>query len=59
MRLLAHENIPGAAVAALEAAGDDVVWVKITAAGASDLDVLARAAREQRVLITLTRISAN
>jgi hypothetical protein len=46
MRFLANENFPGAAVTALEAAGHDVVWVRIAAPGTTDPDVLAWAARE-------------
>jgi predicted nuclease of predicted toxin-antitoxin system len=55
MRFLANENFPGAAVAALEAAGHDVVWVRIAAPGASDPDVLAWAAREERILLTFDK----
>jgi Domain of unknown function (DUF5615) len=55
MRFLANENFPGAAVSALEAAGHDVVWVRISAPGAADRDVLARAAREQRILLTFDK----
>ena len=52
MRFLANENFPGAAVTALEAAGHDVVWVRTAAPGATDPDVLAWAAREERILLT-------
>jgi len=55
MRFLAHENFPGAAVTVLEAAGHDVVWVRTTAPGASDPDVLAWAAREKRILLTFDK----
>ena len=55
MRFLANENFPGAAVTALEAAGHDVVWVRIAAPGTTDPDVLAWAAREQRILLTLDK----
>jgi hypothetical protein len=55
MRFLANENFPGPAVTALEAAGHDVVWVRIAAPGASDLDVLARAVREERILLTFDK----
>jgi hypothetical protein len=43
MRFLANENFPGAAVTALEAAGHDVVWVRIAAPGTSDPEVLVAA----------------
>jgi predicted nuclease of predicted toxin-antitoxin system len=59
MRFLANENFPGAAVTALEAAGHDVVWVRIAAPGTTDPDVLAWAAREERILLTLDKDFAN
>lgn len=55
MRFLADENFPGAAVGALEKAGHDVVWMRIAAPGASDPDVLARAVREGRILLTFDK----
>jgi hypothetical protein len=55
MRFLADENFPGAAVAALKDAGHDIVWVRAEAPGAADTDVLACAAREQRVLLTFDK----
>jgi hypothetical protein len=55
MRFLANENFPGAAVAMLEAAGHDVAWVRITAPGSSDPEVLAWAARESRILLTFDK----
>jgi predicted nuclease of predicted toxin-antitoxin system len=55
MRFLADENFPGAAVAALSAAGSDVVWIGMAAPGISDFEVLARAAREERVLLTFDK----
>jgi predicted nuclease of predicted toxin-antitoxin system len=55
MRFLANENFPGAAVTALQAAGHDVVWVRIAAPGTTDPDVLAWAARDERMLLTLDK----
>lgn len=55
MRFLANENFPGAAVKVLEAAGHDVVWVRITAPGTGDPDVLAWAIREERILLTFDK----
>jgi hypothetical protein len=55
MRFLADENFPRAAVAALEAAGHDIAWVRLTTPGAADADVLAAAARESRVLLTFDK----
>ena len=55
MRFLANENFPGPAVAALQAAGRDIVWVRTTKPGATDLDVLAWAIREERILLTFDK----
>lgn len=55
MRFLANENVPGAAVAALAAAGHDVVWVRIVAPGIRDPDVLEWAARDHRILLTFDK----
>ena len=55
MRFLANENFPGAAVAALEAAGHDIVWVRVAAPGTTDPDVVAWAAREERILLTFDK----
>jgi predicted nuclease of predicted toxin-antitoxin system len=55
MRFLANENFPGAAVTALKVAGHDVVWVRLAAPGATDQDVLAWAAREERILLTFDK----
>jgi predicted nuclease of predicted toxin-antitoxin system len=55
MRFLANENFPGAAVRAFEEAGHDIVWVRIAAPGISDPDVLAWAAREERILLTFDK----
>ena len=55
MRFLANENFPGAAVAALRAHGHDIVWVRTSAPGISDPDVLAWAARENRILLTFDK----
>jgi predicted nuclease of predicted toxin-antitoxin system len=52
VRFLANENFPGAA---LEAAGHDVVWVRMAAPGTTDPDVLVWAAREERILLTLNK----
>jgi predicted nuclease of predicted toxin-antitoxin system len=55
MRFLADENFPRAAVSALEALGHDVTWIRIVAPGANDADVLAIAARENRILLTFDK----
>jgi predicted nuclease of predicted toxin-antitoxin system len=55
MRFLANESIVGAAVAALDAAGHDIAWVRLAAPGMSDDAVLAWAARERRILLTFDK----
>jgi hypothetical protein len=55
MRFLANENFPGTAVAILDAAGHDVVWVRTAAPGARDPDVLAWAVRDERILLTFDK----
>jgi predicted nuclease of predicted toxin-antitoxin system len=55
MRFLADENVPSIAIAALAAAGHDITSVRRATPGASDGDVLARAAREGRVLLTFDK----
>src|SRR5262249_23741506 len=55
MRFLANENFPAAAINALTDAGHDIVWVRTAAPGSDDGEVLARAIREKRVLITFDK----
>jgi predicted nuclease of predicted toxin-antitoxin system len=55
MRFLADENFPRAAVAALETAGHDVVWVRTSRPGAAGAEVLAQAVREQRIVLTFDK----
>lgn len=55
MRLLADENFPGDAIVALREDGHDVIWIRTEAPGSSDHDVLARAQRETRILITFDK----
>jgi len=55
MRFLANENFPAAAIRALQAVGHDVIWVRVTSPGATDAEVLAWAAREERVLLTFDK----
>lgn len=52
MRILANENFPRAAVTALRGAGHDVVWARTDMPGASDEEVMVRAASENRLLVT-------
>ena len=52
MRGLADENMLEAAVQLLRADGHDIVWVSQAMPSVSDATVLARAMREDRVVIT-------
>lgn len=52
MRLLANENMPGTVVELLRKNGHDVLAVKESLRGAKDIDILARAQAESRVLIS-------
>jgi predicted nuclease of predicted toxin-antitoxin system len=55
VRFLADENFPGDAIVVLRERGHDVAWVRADAPGSSDDDVLARAMREGRVLLTFDK----
>lgn len=55
MRILANENVPGPVVVGLRHRGHDVVWVKEEMVGATDHDVLARAERETRLVVTFDK----
>lgn len=55
MRILANENIPSDLVSALRAAGHDVAWVRQEAPGNSDVEVLAWARRESRLVVTFDK----
>jgi predicted nuclease of predicted toxin-antitoxin system len=55
VRILADENFPGDAVLALRERGHDVAWIRSDAPGSSDLQVIARAQAEGRVLVTFDK----
>ncbi|MBM3926514.1 MAG: hypothetical protein FJ320_11150 [SAR202 cluster bacterium] len=55
MRILADENVPGDAVAAMRQNGYDVVWVRTAIPGSSDEEILARAQTEDRILLTFDK----
>ena len=55
LRILANENFPGEAVAALRLRGHDIKWVRTDAPGISDDQVLALAASEGRTLVTFDK----
>ena len=54
-RLLADQDVPSAVVAALRQQGHDVAWIAEDAPGSLDPEVLARAQRENRVLVTFDK----
>lgn len=55
MRILADENVPGAAVEMLRSAGHDVAWVSEGEPGTADTDILSRATEESRLLVTFDK----
>ena len=55
MRILANENFPADAVSALRDRGHDVAWIRTDSPGITDKDVLDRAQREDRILITFDK----
>lgn len=55
IRFLANENIPLASVYELRDAGEDVLAAAESFPGTSDPEVLARARREGRILLTFDR----
>ena len=55
MRLLVNENFPGDAIKALRQDGHDVVWIRTTAPGSSDPQVLAKTQSENRILLTFDK----
>lgn len=55
MRILANENFPGEAVAALRSRRHDVVWIRTDSPGSSDRSVIKRAVDEDRILITFDK----
>ena len=55
MRFLANENFPLVSVSLLRNAGHDVAAVIEESPGAKDSEVLARAAQEERVVLTFDR----
>jgi predicted nuclease of predicted toxin-antitoxin system len=55
MRLLANENFPLVSVRLLRRAGYDIVSITEDSPGAKDIDILARAAQERRIILTFDR----
>ena len=55
MRILANENVPGAAITALRNRGHDVAWVREVEPGAAESNVIVRATAENRLLVTFDK----
>lgn len=55
MRLCANENLSEDCLAKLRQNGHDVLWIRESAPGSPDLDVLARAQRENRLLLAFDK----
>lgn len=55
MRLLANENVPVGSVRVLRQAGPSVAAVIEDAPGATDSEVMTRAVREDRIILTFDR----
>jgi predicted nuclease of predicted toxin-antitoxin system len=55
MQLCANENVAEACVTLLRKRGHDVLWIRESAPGSPDSDVLARAYAENRLLITFDK----
>lgn len=55
MRLLVDENMPADAVATLRSAGHDVAFVTEDSPSAADPELLQRAVREDRILVSFDK----
>lgn len=55
MYFLANENFPFDAVEALRQNGHDVAWIRVDSPGISDPEVLSRAQKENRILLTFDK----
>lgn len=55
MRVCANENIPEDCVTRLRQSGHDVLWIRETSPGCSDVGVKDRALAEDRLLITFDK----
>jgi predicted nuclease of predicted toxin-antitoxin system len=55
VRILANENFPGPVIRELRQHGHDVASVKEVMKGAGDREVLARAQREERLVVTFDK----
>lgn len=55
MDLLINENVPAAVLAALRGRGHDATWIRTTAPGSSDIEVLEIAQKENRNHLTFDK----
>jgi len=55
VRILANENVPGRAVAALRLRGHDVRWARTDSPGATESRILDQAEAEKRLLVTFDK----
>jgi predicted nuclease of predicted toxin-antitoxin system len=55
MRLCANENIPEDCIIRLRQNGHDVLWIRETSPGSSDVSVIGRALQDDRLLITFDK----
>ncbi|WP_457385756.1 DUF5615 family PIN-like protein [Thermostichus sp. OS-CIW-26] len=55
MQFLVNENFPRLSICLLRGAGLDVASLSEEAPGTKDFEVLARAAREKRIILTFDR----
>lgn len=55
MRILADENCPRNLVDVLDELGHDVVWIRTDSPGVKDPAILARAQRENRIVLTFDK----
>jgi len=54
-RILANENLPLTVIHAMRDAGHDVMWIRETNPGATDLEVLEIAEKDNRILATFDK----
>ena len=52
MQLIANENVPLLTVVALRDVGHDVIWARTDMPGHCDEEILSRAQREERIILT-------
>jgi predicted nuclease of predicted toxin-antitoxin system len=55
MRILADENFPKIVVEVLRQNHYDVLWIRTDSPGSSDTAILAKAQREERVIVTFDK----